>query len=56
VGGLGCGYTLAAALARLGPAASVTIAEISPAVVRWKRGVLGELSGRADDTTFTACA
>ena len=45
VGGLGCGYTLAAALARLGPEASVTVAELSPAVVRWNRGVLGKLAG-----------
>jgi spermidine synthase len=46
VGGLGCGYTLAAALARLGPEGSVAVAEISPAVVRWNRGVLGDVSGR----------
>jgi spermidine synthase len=46
VGGLGCGYTLAAALARLGPEASVSVAEIAPAVVRWNRGVLGELNGK----------
>src|SRR5262245_50184934 len=46
VGRLGCGYTLAAALARLGPQAAVSVAEIAPAVVRWNRGVLGELNGR----------
>jgi len=46
VGGLGCGYTLAEALARLGPGAAVTVAEITPAVVRWNRGVLGELGGK----------
>jgi spermidine synthase len=46
VGGLGCGYTLAAALARLGARASVQVAEIAPAVVRWNRGVLGELCGK----------
>lgn len=46
VGGLGCGYTLAAALSRLGPAASVSVAEIAPAVVRWNRDVLGQLTGK----------
>jgi spermidine synthase len=42
VGGLGCGYTLEAALARLGPEASVTVAELSPAVVRWNRVFFGD--------------
>lgn len=46
VGGLGCGYTLAAALARVGPEASVAVAEVSPAVIRWNRGLLGEVSGK----------
>jgi spermidine synthase len=46
VGGLGCGYTLAAALARVGPSASVVVAEIAAAVVRWNRGLLGELTGK----------
>jgi len=46
VGGLGCGYTLAATLRELGPEASVTVAEVSPAVVRWNREFFGELSGR----------
>jgi spermidine synthase len=49
VGGLGCGYTLAAALTRLGAQAAVTVAEIAPAVVRWNRGVLAELSGKPLD-------
>lgn len=49
VGGLGCGYTLAAALGRVGPAASVAVAEIASAVVRWNRGVLGELTGKPLD-------
>jgi spermidine synthase len=44
VGGLGCGYTLAAVLARLGPEASVTVAEVSPAVVRWNRVFFGDKS------------
>ncbi len=47
VAGLGFGYTLAAALARLGAEASVTVAEIAPAVIQWNRELLGELNGRA---------
>jgi spermidine synthase len=46
VGGLGCGYTLAATLARLGADGAVTVAEIVPAVVRWNRELLGELNGK----------
>lgn len=45
IGGLGCGYTLAAALTRLGPRACVRVDEISPAVIAWNRGPLGELAG-----------
>jgi len=41
IGGLGMGFTLAAALRRVGSAASVTVAELSPAVVRWNREYLG---------------
>jgi spermidine synthase len=46
IGGLGFGYTLAAALAGLGPKARVVVDEISPAVVAWNRGALGELAGQ----------
>lgn len=41
IGGLGMGYTLAAALRRLGPEASAVVAELVPAVVRWNHGELG---------------
>jgi spermidine synthase len=41
VGGLGMGFTMAAALRRLGPEAVVTVAELIPAVVRWNREYLG---------------
>src|SRR5688572_18940582 len=44
VGGLGFGYTLAAALAALGPGAHVSVVEIAAAVVRWNRELLGELN------------
>jgi len=45
VGGLGMGYTAAAALARLGPGSQVVVAELVPAVVRWNRGPLAGLAG-----------
>jgi spermidine synthase len=45
VGGLGFGYTARAALGHLGPSARLTVAELSPAVVAWNRGVLAPLAG-----------
>jgi len=45
IGGLGMGFTLAAALSVLGPRAEVTVAELIPEVVDWNRGPLGERSG-----------
>ena len=45
IGGLGMGFTLAAALKVLGPRAEVTVAELIPEVVDWNRGPLGERSG-----------
>jgi spermidine synthase len=45
IGGLGVGYTLAAALRVLGPTAKVVQAELVPAVVRWNRGEMGEVAG-----------
>ena len=45
IGGLGMGFTLAAALRELGPGAEVTVAELIPEVVDWNRGSLGECSG-----------
>jgi spermidine synthase len=44
VGGLGMGFTLAAALACLSPAAEIIVSERIPEVVKWNRGSLGELS------------
>jgi len=46
VGGLGMGYTLAAALGHLGPEARVEVAELVPAVVEWNRTHLAHLAGR----------
>ncbi len=45
VGGLGLGYTLAAALAILRKDATVIVAELVPAVVQWNRSFLGHLAG-----------
>lgn len=45
IGGLGMGYTLAAALAQLGPDAQVVVGEVVPAVVAWNRGPLAHLAG-----------
>ena len=53
IGGLGMGFTLAAALKALGPHAEVTVAELIPEVVEWNRGPLGERSGRPLDDPRT---
>ena len=45
IGGLGMGFTLAAALKETGPGAKVTVAELIGAVVEWNRGPLGHLAG-----------
>ena len=45
VGGLGMGFTLAAALNTVPPSARVTVAELIPAVVDWNQGPLGECAG-----------
>lgn len=45
VGGLGMGFTLAAALRVLAPTAQVTVAELVPDVVEWNRGPLGACAG-----------
>lgn len=46
VGGLGMGFTLAAALKVVSQSAKITVAELLPAVVEWNRGALGEGAGR----------
>ncbi len=45
IGGLGMGFTLAAALSSLGDTAEVTVAELVPEVVDWNKGPLGSASG-----------
>jgi len=49
IGGLGMGYTLAAALAHSKADAQVSVCELVPAVVRWNREHLGHLAGRPLD-------
>ena len=45
IGGLGMGFTLAAALKEIGADSRVEVAELVPAVVRWNRGPLAGLAG-----------
>jgi spermidine synthase len=45
IGGLGMGFTLAAALRHTGEQAQVVVAELVPAVVAWNQGPLGEPAG-----------
>ena len=53
IGGLGMGFTLAAALKAVGADAEVTVAELIPEVVEWNRGPLGDRSGRPLDDPRT---
>ncbi|AGH44699.1 spermidine synthase [Paraglaciecola psychrophila] len=45
VGGLGMGYTLAAALKAVNADSVVTVAELIPEVVKWNEGPLGHCAG-----------
>ena len=49
VGGLGMGFTLAAALRIVPTSAEVIVAELVPEVVEWNRGPLGKCAGRPID-------
>lgn len=53
IGGLGLGYTLAAALRGIGEHGEAVVAELVPAVVRWNRGPLADLAGRPLDDSRT---
>jgi spermidine synthase len=54
IGGLGMGYTLAAALKQSEPDTRITVSELIPAVVRWNREHLGHLAGMPlDDPRVT---
>lgn len=45
IGGLGMGFTLAAALGVLGPKGRCVVRELVPGVVQWNRDQLGDLAG-----------
>ena len=49
IGGLGLGFTLRAALDRIGPEARVVVAELLPEVAEWNRGPVAGLAGRPLD-------
>ena len=49
IGGLGMGYTLAAALEQFEKDTLITVAELIPAVVRWNQQHLGHLTGKPLD-------
>ncbi|MDZ7853094.1 MAG: hypothetical protein U5L98_10730 [Halomonas sp.] len=53
IGGLGMGFTLAAALKALGEDAEVVVAELVPGVVEWNQGPLGDAAGRPLDDPRT---
>ncbi len=49
IGGLGMGFTLAAAARRLPAGAQLVVAELVGPVVKWNQGPLGEVAGRPLD-------
>jgi len=49
IGGLGMGYTLAAALEQLEQDTLITVSELIPTVVRWNQEYLGHLTGKPLD-------
>jgi spermidine synthase len=54
IGGYGMGFTLRAALARLGPQGRVTVAELVPEIIQWARGPMAEVAaGCLDDPRVT---
>ncbi len=49
VGGMGMGFTLAAALKAVSQSSQVVVAELVPEVIEWNKGPLGECAGRPLD-------
>ena len=49
IGGLGMGFTLRAALEKLGPKAEVEVAELVSAVIQWAQGPMAEVFGGSLD-------
>jgi spermidine synthase len=57
IGGYGMGFTLRAALAKLAPAARITVAELVPEIINWARGPMQALAaGCLDDPRVTLVA
>ena len=54
IGGLGMGFTLAAALRHVSEQGQVVVAELVPDVVTWNRGALGECAGMPLDDPRTS--
>lgn len=44
IGGYGMGFTLRAALAKVGPQARFTVAELVPEIIEWARGPMAEIA------------
>ncbi|GGD52529.1 spermidine synthase [Croceicoccus pelagius] len=56
IGGYGMGFTLRAALARLGDKGRVTVGELVPEIIEWARGPMAEVAkGCLDDPRVTLC-
>ncbi|MFT5573042.1 MAG: spermidine synthase [Cryomorphaceae bacterium] len=53
VGGMGMGFTLAAALKATSPSSEVLVAELVPEIIEWNKGPLGECAGRPLDDDRT---
>ncbi len=54
IGGYGMGFTLRAALAKLGPQARLSLVELVPEIIAWARGPMAELAaGCLDDPRVT---
>ena len=53
VGGMGMGFTLAAALKATSPSSEVLVAELVPEIIEWNKGPLGEVAGRPLDDNRT---
>ncbi|MCX7356671.1 MAG: MnmC family methyltransferase [Alphaproteobacteria bacterium] len=49
IGGYGMGFTLRAALARLGPQARFTVVELIPEIIEWARGPMAEMAANCLD-------
>lgn len=49
IGGYGMGFTLRAALARLGPQARFTVVELIPEIIEWARGPMADLAANCLD-------